>query len=110
MSAVYDPSKRAKADIVDGDRSKKQLEGDVRLLYDLLERAKKERKCYGAVVKGLERSVAASEERRAKVHTKYAVVRVHTIIISNASRCTVFCFVRFVCFSFVRERRVLRCR
>eukprot|EP00904_Undaria_pinnatifida_P008388 jgi/Undpi1/467/HiC_scaffold_1.g00463.m1 len=64
---------RAKADIVDGDRSKKQLEGDVRLLYDLLERAKKERKCYGAVVKGLERSVAASEERRAKVEEELEV-------------------------------------
>ena len=58
---------KAKADIVDGERSKLQLERDVRLLYDLLERAKKERKCYGAVVKGLERSVAVAEERRIKV-------------------------------------------
>lgn len=57
----------AKADIVDGDRTKLQLEGDVRLLYDLLERAKKERRCYGAVVKGLERSLAVAEEKRTKV-------------------------------------------
>lgn len=58
---------KAKADIVDGNRSKIQLEGDVRFLYSLLDRAKKERKCFGAVVKGLKRSLAIAEEKKTKV-------------------------------------------
>lgn len=57
----------AKADIVDNDRSKLQLESDVRLLYNLLERAKKERRSYDTTIRQLERSLAASNARSVEV-------------------------------------------
>lgn len=53
--------------MVDNDRSKLQLESDVRLLYNLLERAKKERKSYHSTVLRLQKSVAASNARAAEV-------------------------------------------
>lgn len=59
----------AKADIVDNDRSKLQLESDVRLLYNLLERAKKERRSYDVTIRQLERSVAASKAGAVEVST-----------------------------------------
>lgn len=55
--------------MVDNDRSKLQLESDVRLLYNLLERAKKERRSYYSTVLGLQKSVAASNGRTAEVNT-----------------------------------------
>ena len=59
--------KEAKADIVDNDRSKLQLESDVRLLYNLLERAKKERRSYDVTIRQLDRSLAASNARAIEV-------------------------------------------
>lgn len=57
----------AKADIVDNDQSKRQLKGDVRLLYDLLDRARRERRSYDTVVGRLEGSVAQAESRTVEV-------------------------------------------
>lgn len=61
------PLQEAKADMEDNDRSKLQLESDVRLLYNLLERAKKERRSYNSTILMLQKSVEASNARAAKV-------------------------------------------
>ncbi|CAM9697464.1 unnamed protein product [Ectocarpus sp. 4 AP-2014] len=54
---------QAKADMAENDRSKVQLEGDVRLLYNLLEKAKRERKSHDGKVQRLEKSIATSNAR-----------------------------------------------
>lgn len=51
------------------DRSKLELEGDVRLLYDLLERARRERRCYASVVSRLERTVQDAATKIAEAST-----------------------------------------
>lgn len=63
--------------MVDNDRSKLQLESDVRLLYSLLERAKRERRSYYLTVHRLQNSVATSDARAAEVNAsmQYTVVR-----------------------------------
>lgn len=53
--------------MVDNDRSKLQLERDVRLLFNLLERAKKERRSYEVTIRQLDRSVDASNARVVEV-------------------------------------------
>jgi len=54
---------------VNKDRSKIQLDYDVRLLCNLLERAKKERRCYDSTIRQLEKSVAASNAKVLEVRT-----------------------------------------
>ncbi len=56
-------------DIVNKDRSKIQLDSDVRLLCKLLERAKKERRSYDATIRQLEKSVTASNAKLVEVRT-----------------------------------------
>ncbi|CAM9486976.1 unnamed protein product, partial [Scytosiphon promiscuus] len=54
---------KAKAEMVENDRSKLQLESDVRLLYTLLDKAKMERRTYDTTILQLERSMATSNSR-----------------------------------------------
>lgn len=50
-------SQAAKADIVENDRSKLELQSDVRLLCNFLERAKGEKKKGDGIISSLKRSV-----------------------------------------------------
>eukprot|EP00752_Nemacystus_decipiens_P012424 g11006.t1 len=65
----------AKADIVDNDRSKLQLESDVRLLYNLLDRAKKERRSYDVTIRQLERSLACANARAVELEEELQLQR-----------------------------------
>lgn len=57
----------AKADIAECDRSKVQLESDVCLLFDLLVRARKERRLFVGAVGRLEQTVASSDAKNVEV-------------------------------------------
>ncbi|CAB1119539.1 unnamed protein product [Ectocarpus sp. CCAP 1310/34] len=61
---------QAKADMVENDRSKVQLEGDVRLLYNLLQKAKRERKSHDGKVQRLEKSIATSNARAVELQRR----------------------------------------
>lgn len=56
-------------DIVENDRSKLELQGDVRLLRSVLERAKGERKTNDGIISRLERSVRDANAAIAEVNT-----------------------------------------
>ncbi|CAM9187232.1 unnamed protein product [Ectocarpus sp. 12 AP-2014] len=66
---------QAKADMVENDRSKVQLEGDVRLLYNLLEKAKRERKSHDGKVQRLEKSIATSNARAVELDKELQLQR-----------------------------------
>ncbi|CAM9731147.1 unnamed protein product [Ectocarpus fasciculatus] len=66
---------QAKADMVENDRSKAQLEGDVRLLYNLLEKAKRERKSHDGTVHRLEKSIATSNARAVELDKELQLQR-----------------------------------
>ncbi|CAN0069157.1 unnamed protein product [Ectocarpus sp. 6 AP-2014] len=66
---------QAKADMVENDRSKVQLEGDVRLLYNLLEKAKRERKSHDGKVQRLEKSIATSNTRAVELDKELQLQR-----------------------------------
>ncbi|CAM9513369.1 unnamed protein product [Ectocarpus sp. 13 AM-2016] len=66
---------QAKADMMENDRSKVQLEGDVRLLYNLLEKAKRERKSHDGKVQRLEKSIATSNARAVELDKELQLQR-----------------------------------
>ncbi|CAM9121880.1 unnamed protein product [Ectocarpus sp. 8 AP-2014] len=66
---------QAKADMVENDRSKVQLEGDVRLLYNFLEKAKRERKSHDGKVQRLEKSIATSNTRAVELDKELQLQR-----------------------------------
>lgn len=53
--------------MVENDRTTLELEGDIRLLYGLLERERRERKGIVGIVPRLERSVSDAKARIAQV-------------------------------------------
>ena len=54
---------------MNNDRSKVHLDSDIRLLCNLLERAKKERRSYDATICQLERCLASSNAKVVEVST-----------------------------------------